>query len=111
MADVWNLHDVDAPDGVLSPVVLLSREGAARAVVLTLEPGQEMGDHEVKEHAFLLVVDGTAQLRLDGGEFDAPAGTFAHFEPGERHAVRAAGGARLLLLLAPWPAAHHYVGA
>jgi hypothetical protein len=30
------------------------------------------------------------------------------FEPGERHTVRSENGARVLLLLAPWPAAGHY---
>ena len=30
------------------------------------------------------------------------------FDPGERHSVSSAAGARLLLLLAPWPADGHY---
>jgi hypothetical protein len=30
------------------------------------------------------------------------------FDPGERHTVRSETGARVLLLLAPWPAAGHY---
>jgi len=33
------------------------------------------------------------------------------FEPGERHSVTSASGARLLLLLAPWPAGGHYGAA
>ena len=42
-------------------------------------------------------------------EVAAPAGTLLHFEPDERHAVSAQnGGARLLLLLAPWPGEGHF---
>jgi hypothetical protein len=32
------------------------------------------------------------------------------FEPDERHAISSAEGARLLLLLAPWPGEGHYRG-
>jgi hypothetical protein len=32
------------------------------------------------------------------------------FEPSERHALRSDGGARVLLLLAPWPGEGHYRG-
>jgi hypothetical protein len=31
------------------------------------------------------------------------------FDPAERHSVRSADGARILLVLAPWPAEGHYV--
>jgi hypothetical protein len=33
------------------------------------------------------------------------------FEPDERHSVSSARGAKLLLVLAPWPGAGHYRGA
>ena len=32
------------------------------------------------------------------------------FDPEERHAIRSEGGARVLLLLAPWPGEGHYRG-
>ena len=32
------------------------------------------------------------------------------FDPNERHAVSSDGGARILLLLAPWPGEGHYRG-
>ena len=41
---------------------------------------------------------------------EAPAGTLARFEPDERHSVRTESGAKLLLLLAPWPGPGHYRG-
>ena len=32
------------------------------------------------------------------------------FEPDERHAISSDGGAKLLLILAPWPGEGHYRG-
>jgi quercetin dioxygenase-like cupin family protein len=45
------------------------------------------------------------------GEIEAPAGTLAHFEPNERHSVASDGGAKVLLLLAPWPGPGHFRGS
>jgi quercetin dioxygenase-like cupin family protein len=106
----WNLLEVETPGGSRSPVVLGSEESAARAVVIGLEPGQELGEHEVKEHAFVLVVDGSVQVEAGGERVDGPEGTLFLFEPEERHSVTTAEGARLLLLLTPWPGPGHYRG-
>jgi mannose-6-phosphate isomerase-like protein (cupin superfamily) len=54
------------------------------------------------------VVEGEAELTCGDEVTAARAGTLVMFEPGERHSVSSAGGARLLLLLAPWPAEGHY---
>jgi quercetin dioxygenase-like cupin family protein len=106
----WKLPEIQTPRGSRSPVVLLS-EDEARAVLVGLDAGQELGDHQVKEHAWLLVVEGTARIRSGGEEVEAGSGTLAHFEPDERRAVSSEGGAKLLLLLAPWPGAGHYRGS
>jgi quercetin dioxygenase-like cupin family protein len=103
----WDLKAVATPDGSRSPVVLHS-ENEARVVLIGLEPGQELGEHEVKENVFLVVVDGVAQVTADGRTVDAAAGTLVRFDPAERHAVTSRDGARLLLLLAPWPGKGHY---
>ena len=105
----WNLPAIQTPNGSRSPVVLKS-EDEARAVLVGLDPGQELGDHQVKEHAWLLVVDGSARIGAGGAVVDAPAGTLAHFEPDERRSVASLDGAKLLLLLAPWPGVGHYRG-
>lgn len=105
----WNLREIEAPGGTRSPNVLLT-ESEARAVLVVLDPGQELGDHQVKEHAWIVVVDGEAELSTGDERVTAPVGTLAHFEPDERHSVSAPGGARLLLLLAPWPGEGHYRG-
>lgn len=105
----WRLPEIDTPDGSRSPVVLLS-EDEGRAVLIGLDAGQELGDHQVKEHAWIVVVSGSAEVSASGETVDAPVGTLVHFEPDERHAVRSAGGAKILLLLAPWPGKGHYRG-
>ena len=105
----WNLREIETPGGSRSPVVLDSDE-AARAVLIGLDPGQELGDHQVKEHAFVLVVDGSVRIEAGGETLEASAGTLFTFEPDERHSVSSAEGARILLFLAPWPGAGHYRG-
>jgi quercetin dioxygenase-like cupin family protein len=107
--EMWRLGEIETPDGSRSPVVLKS-DDEARAVLVGLTAGQELGDHQVKEHAWVIVVDGTVTLRAGDEEVEAPAGTLARFEPDERHSVRSDGGARILLLLAPWPGPAHYRG-
>ena len=106
----WNLNEIETPDGSRSPAVLYSREGERRVVLIGLEPGQALNEHQVKEAALVVVVDG--QVRIEAGEevVDASAGTLVRFDPDERHSVTADDGARILLLLAPWPGEGHYRG-
>jgi quercetin dioxygenase-like cupin family protein len=105
----WKLLEIETPDGSRSPVVLHSDE-EGRAVLIGLKPGQRLGDHQVKEHAFLVIVDGTAQVEADGETVSAGPGTLVAFEPDERHAVSTEDGAKILLFLAPWPGPGHYRG-
>ncbi len=102
----WDLLEVEAPEGIRTPVVLHS--GDARAILLRLEPGQMLGDHEVRERAWLTVIEGEVELTCGEAHTSAGAGTLVMFDPGERHSVSSSAGARLLLLLAPWPADGHY---
>jgi mannose-6-phosphate isomerase-like protein (cupin superfamily) len=106
----WNLSEVETPHGTRSPVVLHSAEGAERAVVIALRPGEALGDHGVKESTLLLVLDGMLHVETASESVDVEAGTLLHFDPDERRSVRSGGGARLLLLLAPWPGEGHYRG-
>jgi quercetin dioxygenase-like cupin family protein len=105
----WKLREIETPDGSRSPVVLHSSD-EGRAVLIGLAPGQQLGDHQVKEHAFIVVVDGTARIESGGETLEADAGTLIAFEPDERRVVATAEGAKLLLLLAPWPGEGHYRG-
>jgi quercetin dioxygenase-like cupin family protein len=105
----WNLLEIETPAGSRSPVVLHS-EDEARAVLVGLNPGQALGDHQVKEFAYIAVVDGSVTVTTGGETIEAGAGTLFRFEPDERRSVSSADGARLLLLLAPWPGAGHFRG-
>src|SRR5918998_1624143 len=98
----WNLLALDTPDGSRSPIVLHSTE-EARAVLIGLNPGQELGDHQVKENAYVVVVGGQVEIESGGDRVEAGVGTLFRFDPDERHRVSSQGGARMLLLLAPWP--------
>jgi quercetin dioxygenase-like cupin family protein len=106
----WNLNEIETPDGSRSPVVLHSLEGESRVVLIGLDAGQELGEHQVKESAFVLVVDGRVRIEAGDESIDAGAGELFRFDPDERHSVTADGAARLMLLLAPWPGEGHYRG-
>ncbi|HEU5278994.1 MAG TPA: hypothetical protein VFU26_08845 [Gaiellaceae bacterium] len=105
----WNLGQIDTPGGSRSPVVLRSDE-AARAVLIALEPGQALGDHQVKEGALVCVVHGSVRVEAGSESVDAGAGWFFSFEADERHSISTETGARILLILTPWPGEGHYRG-
>ena len=105
----WNLVELETPEGSRSPIVLHSTDDA-RAVLIGLHPGQELGDHQVHENAFLVVVAGEVDVRSGEESVKAGPGTLFRFEANERHRVSSAEGARILLLLAPWPGAGHFRG-
>jgi quercetin dioxygenase-like cupin family protein len=105
----WNLLEIETPGGSRSPVVVHT-DNEARAVLIGLDPGQELGDHQVKEAAYVIVVDGRVRVHAGGETVDAGVGTLFQFEPDERHAVSSESGARILLVLAPWPGPGHYRG-
>jgi quercetin dioxygenase-like cupin family protein len=105
----WKLLEIETPDGSRSPVVLHSDE-EARVVLIGLQPGQKLGDHQVKENALLVVIDGSARVAAGGEMVNAEAGTLVAFEPDERHSIASDDGAKLLLILAPWPGEGHYRG-
>ena len=104
----WDLLSIDAPDGTRDPAVLTSDE-TGRAVLIRIGAGQALGDHQVKEHAWIVVVEGRVRVEGEGGEaVDAGPGGLFRFRPAERHAISSAAGARILLLLSPWPGEGHY---
>jgi mannose-6-phosphate isomerase-like protein (cupin superfamily) len=104
----WDLIEIEAPGGTIDPAVLTTNDGA-RAIAIRLEAGQEMRDHQVRERAWVVVVEGRAEIRCGDEVVDGGVGTLVTFEPAERHAIRSANGARLLLILAPWPGQGHYL--
>lgn len=105
----WNLRSIEAPDGTRDPVVLHSN-AEGRAVLIRIEPGGRLGDHQVKERAWVCVVEGSVRVEASGEGFDAETGWLFMFDPDERHSLASVPGARILLLLAPWPGLGHYRG-
>ena len=106
----WRLPEIETPQGARSPVVLHSREGSERAILIELRAGEALGEHSVKESALLSVLDGTVRVAAGGDAVDGASGALFHFEPDERHSVTSERGARLLLILAPWTGEGHYRG-
>ena len=97
----WDLREM--PIEVHRPEVLQSN-GEGRAIAINLPAGEQLGEHEVHERAWVLVVGGKIEIELpDGKTIDGGTGLLAVFDPHERHEVRATEDARILLVLAPWP--------
>jgi quercetin dioxygenase-like cupin family protein len=105
----WDLMRIEAPEGTRDPVVLHSDDGA-RAVLIRMEPGQALGEHQVKEHAWISVVEGAVRVECGGEVHHAGPGMLFRFDADERHGVASDEGARILILLAPWPGDGHYRG-
>jgi quercetin dioxygenase-like cupin family protein len=103
--DIWDIRSLDVQPH--QPQVLRSDDGAARAIAIHLPAGEELQEHEVHEHAYLVVIDGEVELSLGDDSQTAGPGAVAHWVPHERHEVRATSDARLLLVLAPWPGPGH----
>jgi quercetin dioxygenase-like cupin family protein len=101
----WDLKAID-----LKPRLpeILSTSDAARAIVLELEDGEGLADHEVHERAWVVVLDGEVEVSAASGKKAAGgAGLLVEFAPAERHEVLALAKTRLLLLLTPWPGDGH----
>ena len=105
----WNLGEITTPGGSRSPVVLRSDAGA-RAILVVLEAGQSLGDHQMKEGALVSVVDGAVRVESGGETVDGGVGCFFSFDPDERRSISSDSGARLLMVFSPWPGEGHYRG-
>ncbi len=102
----WQLKEIEAPDGTRSPVVLDSED--SRAILVRVAPGQALGEHQVRERAWVVVIDGAVEIEAGDDTMRAETGTLLEFEPTERRTVRSPDGARLLMVFAPWPGPGHY---
>jgi quercetin dioxygenase-like cupin family protein len=105
----WNLNQLETPGGSRSPVVLRSDDNA-RAVLVALDPGQALRDHETKEGALVSIVEGSVRVESGGETVDAGAGSVFYFEADERRSIASDSGARLLMVFSPWPGEGHYRG-
>jgi quercetin dioxygenase-like cupin family protein len=102
--ETWDIHSMAIEPH--RPQVLRSDE-EMRAIAIHLPAGEELQEHQVHERAYVLVAVGEVELSQDGETVTGGPGLLSHFEPGERHTVRAHTDSRLLLVLAPWPGVGH----
>jgi quercetin dioxygenase-like cupin family protein len=99
---IWDLTTAGG-----EPSVLLSTP-EARCIVLDLEPEGELAEHQVRERTILTVLDGSVTVTTGSSAEVCPAGTLVHLEPGETRRLQATARAKVLLVLAPWPAPGHF---
>ena len=104
LMDTWDIASLDVEPH--KPKILRS-DNETRVITINLPSGELLQDHQVHERAWLIVAAG--EIEVTQGEERASGGTgfLAHFEPNERHEVKATSDARLILLLSPWPGEGH----
>ena len=102
--ETWDIATLNVPPH--QPEVLRS-DPEARVIAINLPAGEELQEHQVHERAWVMVAGGEVEIEQDGQAVAGGPGLVAHFEPNQRHEVRAKTDARLLLLLAPWPGQGH----
>jgi quercetin dioxygenase-like cupin family protein len=102
--DTWDVASLDVEPH--QPVVLRSDE-EMRVIAINLPSGEQLQEHQVHERAYLLVATGEIEVARGDDAVSGGAGFLAHFEPNERHEVRATSDARVVLLLSPWPGEGH----
>lgn len=78
-----------------------------RLIALDLGAGEQLPEHQVRERAVVQVISGRVVVDASGETVECETGTLLTFDPGEPHALHGLDDARLLLTLAPWPAAGH----
>jgi quercetin dioxygenase-like cupin family protein len=102
--ETWDIRSLEIEPH--RPQVLRS-DDESRAIAIHLPAGEELQEHQVHERAYLFVADGEVEVSKNGRVVTGGAGLLSHFEPAERHAVRAVRDSRLVLVLAPWPGVGH----
>jgi quercetin dioxygenase-like cupin family protein len=102
--DTWDIASLDVEPH--QPAVLRS-DDETRVIAINLPAGEALQEHEVHERAWLVVAAGEIEVEQGGQTAGGGPGFLAHFDPHERHEVRAQSDARLILLLSPWPGDGH----
>jgi quercetin dioxygenase-like cupin family protein len=103
--DFWHLDsEIVEPH---APRILRSDDEANRVILLALPAGESLSEHQVHEHALVVVLAGEVAIRAGDDEQRLVAHGLVHFTPAERHEVEALTDSRLLICLAPWPGVGH----
>jgi quercetin dioxygenase-like cupin family protein len=102
--DTWDIASL--PVQPHQPEVLRS-DNETRVIAINLPGGERLQEHQVHERAWLVVADGEVEVEEGEQTVAGGPGLLVHFEPNQRHEVRATKDARLILLLSPWPGEGH----
>jgi quercetin dioxygenase-like cupin family protein len=105
----WDLMTREIPPK--RPDVLLSQEGGSRGIAAFLPAGDRWQDHETREAAWVVVIQGEIELEHETRTHRAGVGHVFHFGEHERREIRALSDATLLMVLAPYPAPDHQTSA
>jgi quercetin dioxygenase-like cupin family protein len=90
--------EVEVPrGGILSRT--LHDDDAATLTIFAFDTGQELTEHTSSRAAVIEILEGEAELVLDGERHDGRAGTWLAMAPGTRHAIRATTPLVMTLLL------------
>ena len=87
--DTWDIASLDVQPH--SPAVLRS-DDETRAIAINLPGGDSLRDHQVHERAWLVVAEGEIEVQQGAETASGGPGLLVHFEPNERHEVRATHG-------------------
>ena len=83
----------------------LVKEGPLRLTLVGLAPGGELGSHHTDSPVTIHVLEGQITLEVDGATRTMAPGDLGALDAGVPHAVRASGGAFILLTVAAAQAA------
>lgn len=102
--ETWDISELEIEPH--RPRVLRS-DDETRVIAIHLPAGEELQEHQVHERAYVVVTGGEVEVSQNGDGQRGGVGLLVHFEPNERHSVRALTDARILLVLSPWPGEGH----
>jgi quercetin dioxygenase-like cupin family protein len=90
--------EVDVPkDGILSRTVHTG--GGLTLTLFGFDAGQELTEHTSSRAAIIEILEGEAEVVLDGDVHRLAAGAWVAMPPGMRHAIRATTPMRMALTL------------
>lgn len=98
---VWELDRLRV--AAHQPQTLRSGASASRVVVLLLPQGECLDEQEAREDALVFVLRGEVLVSAGATERALSAPSLIHFDPGERHEVRAVSECQLVLCLSEQP--------
>lgn len=92
------LEPVETPaDGIVSRSI--HDDASVRVVLFSFAAGQQLSDHTASVPVTLVIVEGDADLIIDGERHDGRMGSWAHIGAGVPHSVVARTSVTMLLTL------------